>query len=347
MIDRIPFTYELPEDRIAQRPVHPPDSAKLLVYDRSSNGISDSTFADIGTLFRPGDLLVFNDSKVITSRLFGNLPGGGEAEVMLLQRREPGIWSALGKPLKKFRPGIHIAVAPDVSIEVLERIGSQEVLVRIHAKQSDVDHAVLAHGHMPIPPYIRSGKSDEQDVVDYQSIFASTEGSVAAPTASLHFTRLLMKQLSAMGVDQTTVTLHVGAASFLALWEQGEDAPSRKPGKEQLVFQKDVANKINETRQKGGRVIAVGTTVVRALESMMYLDQEVEDGSLLETELFITPGHKFRSIDVMITNFHQPRTTHLLLVEAFMGRQGLSRTYGHALDAGYRFLSYGDGMIVV
>lgn len=352
-----PFSYELPEERIAQRPISPPEAAKMLVVHRRSGEIEDRFFSDLPALLPSGTRFVFNDTRVIPARLFGLLggalgedapPSGAAIEILLVQRlpgsgaggeENASTWRCIGRPLKKIRKAACIWFSSALVAEVLEG-GELESIVLRFRTQSDapVEEVILAHGCMPIPPYIRSGKGDEFDRTDYQTIFADKPGSVAAPTASLHFSPLLVEKMKQQGFPLSFITLHVGTASFQPILVNGELKP---PASESLEVPLSVTREIDETRRQGGKVVAVGTTVTRALESAAL---GTSSGS---TELFITPGHTFSWVDILVTNFHQPGTTHLLLVEAFIGRELLQKVYHHALKNDYRFLSYGDGMIVL
>lgn len=345
-----PYTYELPDERIAQRPVHPPESARMLAIDRSRGTVADHRFSDICSFLSKDDLLVFNDTRVIPARLLGVIdnPTRTPAELLLLEMVSPDTWYCLGRPLKKIRARGCVllndylkAVVLPQGDETAGEVGDR-ALVRFETTDPDGIAAALSkHGLMPIPPYIRKGLSDEQDRTDYQSIFARHAGSVAAPTASLHFSPPLMEKISRdVGCRVATVTLHVGSASFLPVIVDGELRP---PGSERFEVPASVIEEVRSTRASGkGRVIAVGTTVVRALESACA----AESPGAASTELFIRPGFTFHAVDALVTNFHQPGTTHLLLVEALMGRDLLHRAYTHAVAGEYRFLSYGDGMII-
>jgi S-adenosylmethionine:tRNA ribosyltransferase-isomerase len=345
-----PFSYTLPEERIAQRPVYPPEAAKLLVYHRSTGTIADATYAQITTYTNPGDVFVFNNSKVIPARLFGTLRESS-VELLLVQRISDGQWRCLGKPMKKFSPGTKIYFGAGLYGTITERTGPKEVHVSFETEErvDTLDEKIFEVGNMPIPPYIRGGKSDAQDKIDYQTIFAKHEGSIAAPTASLHFSPALKDAMLAAGALIEEVTLHVGAASFLPLWDEADEKPIERPGIELFKHDPVLLERLSKKKQAGNRIIAVGTTVVRALESMTRLPttQASTSQALYETDLFITPGFTFNICDHLVTNYHQPRTTHLLLVEAYMGRQGIQKSYQHALEQGYRFLSYGDGMIIL
>jgi S-adenosylmethionine:tRNA ribosyltransferase-isomerase len=347
------FNYNLPEDRIAQRPVYPYDQAKLLVIDRSTNHLHECVFRDIGKYIKAQDQLIFNNSRVIPARLYGKLqPGGGEVEFLLLnplERRsnQEEVWSALGRPLKKLRTGSIVNVSDLLTLKVLERVGEKEVALCLSAARGSVTEALTQIGYMPIPPYIRKGRSDQQDRIDYQSPFAKCEGSVAAPTASLHFTESLLADLRTQGVHIDEITLHVGAASFLPVFDADSATPVfTPPGREKMVVSPEFSQSLMATKVRGGRRIAVGTTVVRALESLAAYG-ELNDILSVDTEIFIQPGHEFKNVDSVVTNFHQPGTSHMLLVEALLGRDLLKKSYEYALNNQFRFLSYGDAMLIL
>lgn len=312
----------MPKDRIAQRPVYPYDQARLLVIKRPSD-FSEIRFFELDKILSNKDLLVFNDTKVLKARLFGMLESGATVEVMLERKLSEDRWIVFGAPMKKFQVGTIIIFSPSFSAVVEEKINSKNAVLRFIGKDEV--------GTMPIPPYIRDGRGDEQDLRDYQTIFAKNEGSIAAPTASLHFTEDLITRLRDKGVSFGFLTLHVGASSIFPVYD--------KPGSENFIIPDETMELVKRTKGNGGRVIAVGTTSCRALES--YGQKEGE------TDLFITPGYKFRFVDCLITNFHQPGTTHLLLVEALLGRDSLEKSYKYALENDFRFLSYGDAMIIL
>ncbi len=335
------FWYDLPKERIAQRPVHPADHAKMLVIDRKAGTLFDSRFSEIPSYLSSKDRLVFNETKVVPARLFGKLDSaaGAQVELLLIEKITESQWVCIGRPLRKVRSVGRVKFSDSLWAEVVSDDGNPE-RVTVEFKTSENTHismAIAAHGTMPIPPYIRKGVGDEQDAVDYQSIFARHPGSVAAPTASLHFNDDLMTRITdGVGTAVSRITLHVGPASFLPVIDEGK---LKKPGSERFEVSDGAKREMVETRAKGGRVIAVGTTVVRALESCTKTNGA--------TELFISPGYSFELVDAVVTNFHQPGTTHLLLVEALLGKELLSRAYEHAMKNDYRFLSYGDGMLIV
>lgn len=341
-----PFDYDLPEERIAQRPVYPADHAKLMVINRATKAIECRHFFELPEILEPGDLLVLNDTRVIPARLFGTLSTGAEVELLLLEREGINVWRCLGRPLKKLKVGSRVILPEGVLGEVTERVNAFEVRIKFTREGGDLDEGLKEIGTMPIPPYIREGRGDEQDAVDYQTLFAKHEGSVAAPTASLHFTPELIETLKRKGIQFHYLTLHVGSASFRPLWKEEKeelDPEETKPGAERFIFTDETVERVLEQKRNGKRVLAVGTTVVRALETLAQ-DYTARQGA---TELFIVPGHEFKLVDAVITNFHQPRTTHLLLVQAILGRQLLERSYQSALDNNFRFLSYGDAMCIL
>ncbi len=341
-----PYSYVLPRERIAQRPAQPPESARLLVADRGTGEISHTSFARIGDFLRRGDRLVFNETKVIPARLFGQggSDGAAEIEVLLVEQQGPARWLCMGRPLWRVRAGATVTFGTALEARVIPSDHVDRVILEFSSRVPGrhVVGLIQEAGTMPIPPYIRAGHGDEQDVADYQSIFARQDGSIAAPTASLHFTESLMSLLQREpGADVSTVVLHVGTASYQPVVVNGQ---LRAPASERFCVSSDTLAEVGATRASGGRVVAVGTTVTRALETAVRLPLGAPQGA---TELFISPGFEFRAVDALVTNFHQPGTTHLLLVEALLGRDLLGRCYEEALREGYRFLSYGDGMLIV
>lgn len=341
-----PYSYELPQDKIAQRPIVPPESAKMMVVSRASSEVEHRTFAGFSDYMRPGDLLVFNDTKVIPARLFGRLETmeGEQVEIVLIEEQHVGVWTALGFPMRKIRQAEQIVFSERLVADVLNSPQQEILLLQFKGDVSDkLVELIYEHGVMPIPPYIRDGRADERDQRDYQSIFARHPGSIAAPTASLHFTETAINRLKGeSGCEIAHVTLHVGTASFQPIMVNGS---LRMPGKERLNVSDECLEKCKAAKVRGNRVIAIGTTVVRALESAVR--HQDADNKQASTELFIEPGFDFQVVDALVTNFHQPRTTHLLLVEAFMGAHLLDYSYKSALQEAYRFLSYGDGMLIL
>lgn len=348
---KAPFVYDLPPERIAQRPVVPYDSAKLLAVHRGADSLVATSFASLPSLLRPSDVLVFNNTKVLPARLFGTFADGGSAlEILLVEAESPDRWICLGRPLRRFREGRELIFSEGLRARVERRVDAQRALLQFVSDSSEhaASELLRAAGVMPIPPYIRRGVGDDSDRNDYQTFFAEHEGSIAAPTASLHFTADLVSRIQDRGVRIEFVTLHLGAASFLPLWNSGEEetvAPS-PPGEERGFFHAEALERLLRVRGDGGRVIAVGTSAMRLLETAARTVPQGSGVVNLRTDLFIQPGFEFKLVDALVTNFHQPRTTHLLLVEAFLGRSLLQRSYEFALANAFRFLSYGDGMFI-
>jgi len=335
------FDFDLPDDRIASRPAEPRDAARLL--DLTGGALADRIVRDLPGLLRQGDLIVSNDTKVIPARLRGRR-GEAKVEVTLHKRTGEAGWDAFAKPAKKLRPGDRIDFAEGFAAEVLEKREGGEVALAFDRAGAELMAALHAHGDMPLPPYIRrAAGADSRDERDYQTLFARTEGAVAAPTAGLHFTPELMDRLSKAGIGHTTVTLHVGAGTFLPV--KVEDTSDHRMHSEWYEVPPETARRIAETRAAGGRVLAVGTTSLRTLEAAAAATGTVAAGSA-ETDLFITPGYRFRAVDLLLTNFHLPRSTLLMLVSAFAGRERMLAAYDHAIGAGYRFYSYGDACLL-
>jgi S-adenosylmethionine:tRNA ribosyltransferase-isomerase len=328
-----PYTYELKPDLIAQRPVHPPELAQMIVTS-SERDLLKRTFADLPDFCGATDLFVFNNSAVIPARLFGWIANlDKEIEVLLLRQIGQQKWIAIGRPMRALRRADTIFFSEGVQASV-DSAGRDELLLTFSIPDGASFLDLLSKiGTMPIPPYIRQGRGDEQDRIDYQTIFAENVGSVAAPTASLHFTPALVQRLKDKGAHVEFLTLHVGSASFRVI------EPGCRPDSEEFFVSEATLRRLLDWKKQGGRIIAVGTTVVRALESAVR-------GFDSKTDLFITPGFTFQLVDALITNFHQPGTTHLLLVEAFLGRDKLAELYEYAVASRLRFLSYGDGVFI-
>lgn len=343
-MDFSPFSYQLPKELIAERPVYPYDCAKLLIVDRARSQLKDSTFAEIPRVLGQKDVLVFNDSGVRKSRLLGRWADSeGEVEVLLL-RPQGKLWLSMGRPLKRFKEGKTILFDGGQAI-VHQRVADKEILLEFQVS-GDFDEWLRSAASMPIPPYIRSGRGDKQDDIDYQTTFARDQESVAASTAALHFTADLLAKIKSQGTQVQFINLHLGPASFLPVLEEGS-SELKAPGRESFYYCENSIRKMLALKESGHRIIAVGTSVVRALESGNRLLKEgAPTDQIVSTELFIKPGFKFEIVDALVTNFHQPGTTHLMLVEALVGADLISKAYCHALKSSYRFLSYGDGMFI-
>lgn len=334
------FDYDLPPELIAQTPVEPRDHSKLLVLDRSSGAIQHVRFFQLGDFLRPGDLLVLNRTRVIPARLYARKDTGGRVELLLLRRVEDHVWETLvgGKGLIA---GRHLKVENGPRAEIIGELeGSRRIVRFAEPIEPYFDQA----GHVPLPPYIHTPLADPGR---YQTVYAQAPGSVAAPTAGLHFTHGLMQHLRSIGVQFAQVTLHVGLDTFAPVTE--DDPRKHKIHMEWCEVDAQTAEQITKTRSEGGRVIAVGTTSVRTLESAA---RHATDATRIApfsgpTDLFILPGYKFRVVDGLITNFHLPRSTLLMLVSAFAGRERILEAYEIAKRQGYRFYSFGDAMLIL
>ncbi len=351
------FDYQLPEEAIAQHPL-PRGESRLFVLDRSGSE-RHASIRDFASLLEPRDLLVLNDTKVLPARLFAHLPTGGRVELLLLEAIEDNLWRALGRPLRKLRPGTTLDVetaqgAPPVSLVVSER-DDTSILVQYDppdAGETDALRTMRAllerYGHTPLPPYIKRPDNTE-DRQDYQTVYARHPGSVAAPTAGLHFDEALLAELDGNGIERVAVTLHVGIGTFRPV--QVDDTEDHRMHFERYSINEDAVRAIEDTKAQGGRIVAVGTTVVRTLEAAARKARSLDHTKLLlagagETDLFLTPGEQFQVVDALLTNFHLPRSSLLMLVAAFGGRERVLSAYEEAVREGYRFFSYGDAMFL-
>lgn len=340
------FDFDLPEELIATRPANPRSSARLLV---AQDGLVDSHVHDLVRFLRPGDRLVLNDTKVIPARLSGQRhrdtaqgPMQAAISVTLLEPRAGGLWAALMKPLKKVRIGEEIRFGADLSAR-LEQVEDGQALLRFNAEGEAFDAALARSGAMPLPPYIAAKRpADEQDKEDYQTVFARKSGAVAAPTASLHFDEDLLAALAAHGVEFSYVTLHVGAGTFLPV--KVEDVTTHKMHSEWGEVSARAADEIAATKSAGGWVIPVGTTALRLIETAARSGQIAPWAG--DTDIFIYPGFTFHVADGLMTNFHLPKSTLMMLVAAFVGKTRMEEIYAHAIAKKYRFFSYGDSSLL-
>ncbi len=337
------FDFDLPEALIATRPAKPRSAARLLLAEGDS--IRDLHVRDLVDVFRPGDRLVLNNTRVIPARLFGSRARGeavAKVEITLLEPAAAG-WRALAKPLRKVNPGEAIVFSDQLSATVIAK-SETDLHLEFNLSGPDFDAALNAAGAMPLPPYIAAKRpADEADKTDYQTVFARHAGAVAAPTASLHFDAELLAALAAKGVQFTEVTLHVGAGTFLPV--KVEDVTTHRMHAEWGHVSPRAAEEINATRAAGGRVIPVGTTALRLIETAARSGRaEAWEGP---TDIFIYPGFRFHVTDALMTNFHLPKSTLLMLVSALMGKDRMDRIYAHAIAEGYRFFSYGDASLLI
>ena len=344
------FDFHLPEELIATRPARPRSSARLLHAEGGT--IADRRVSDLPDVLRPGDRLILNDTRVIPARLAGerrragSAPGEGVAriEATLLEPQPDGTWSALVKPLRKLRDGEEIVFSPALSARLEARDADDTARLRFNLAGEDFDAALNEAGAMPLPPYIAARRpADARDREDYQTVFARRDGAVAAPTASLHFDAPLLEALESCGISFTHVTLHVGAGTFLPV--KVDDIREHKMHAEWGQVSARAAEEVERTRRDGGRVIAVGTTALRLIETAGRPGRlEPYEG---ETDIFITPGFEFRVTDGLMTNFHLPRSTLMMLVSALMGAGRIREIYAHAIAERYRFFSYGDSSLLI
>lgn len=343
------FDFDLPEDRIALRPAQPRDHARMLVVE-PGQALRDRQVRDLPDLLRPGDLLLFNDTRVIPARLNGARRREGSTvavEATLHKRLSPSRWSAFMKPGRRLAPGdrIQFGEGPDPLQARIEAKGEGgEVTLAFDLSGAALDEAIAGRGLMPLPPYIAAKRpEDDRDRTDYQTVYARLDGSVAAPTAGLHFTPELLETLKAKGVGFAFVTLHVAAGTFLPV--KTEDLSQHRMHAEYGEVSVAAAQAVNATRARGGRVICVGTTALRLIESAADEEGQAHPFAA-ETDIFITPGYRFRVADGLMTNFHLPKSTLFMLVSAFAGRARMREAYAHAIETGYRFYSYGDSSLL-
>ncbi|NVP58197.1 tRNA preQ1(34) S-adenosylmethionine ribosyltransferase-isomerase QueA [Mycoplana rhizolycopersici] len=351
------FDFDLPEERIALRPITPREAARLLViHPDADQSFQDCHVADLPNFLEPGDALVFNDTRVIPAQLEGirhrEGAGGQQVSTTLHMRIAANRWKAFAKPGKRIKVGDRIAfghggnacLLGNLDATVEEKGEGGEVTLRFDLSGPALDEAIATVGHIPLPPYIASKRADDaEDRRDYQTIYAREEGAVAAPTAGLHFTDALFAQLDARGVERHFVTLHVGAGTFLPV--KADDTDDHVMHQEIGYVSQETAEALNAVRARGGRIVCVGTTSLRLLESAAREDGTVEPWSG-PTGIFITPGYRFRTADVLMTNFHLPKSTLFMLVSAFSGLETMREAYRHAIETGYRFYSYGDASLL-
>jgi len=336
------FDFDLPRELIAERPAEPRDAARLLIVP-ASGAFPDHHIADLPGLLRPGDLLVFNDTKVIPARLVGKR-GDATVEITLSRDLGNGLWRALAKGARRLRPGDRIVFAEDFAADLVEKDPEGLVTLRFGLPPDAVRAALDRHGSMPLPPYVKRPRGgDTRDRSDYQTMFAREEGAVAAPTAGLHFTPALLDALAKRGIEWLTVTLHVGPGTFLPV--KADDPREHRMHAEWGLVTEEATARIAAAKARGGRIVAVGTTALRLLESAAAETGGVQPFAG-ETRLFILPGYRFRTVDLLLTNFHLPRSTLFMLVAALAGLDRMKAAYAHAKAAGYRFFSYGDACLI-
>ncbi len=335
------FDYFLPEELIAQRPVEPRDTSRLLVYDRQKEGLEHKHFYDIVEYLKEGDVLVRNNTKVLPARMYAYTKNGGRVEILLLKRFNLNEWEVMVKPGKKAKPNVQLTISNELSLEVLSTI-EESGTRRVKFIYDGVFEHIISHvGEMPLPPYITEKLKDQ---ARYQTVYAKVDGSAAAPTAGLHFTDELIEKIKAKGVEIVDVLLHVGLGTFRPV--KTDDILSHHMHSEYYEINEQSAERINLAKKEGRRVIAVGTTSVRTLESAAD-DNGFVKAVKENTEIFIYPPYKFKCVDALITNFHLPKSTLLMLVSALSTREKMLEVYNTAVNEKYRFFSFGDSMIIL
>ena len=340
------FDYELPEELIAQHPLEERDAGRMLVLDRAEKTWRDSRFAELPSYVREGDLVVINNTRVFPARLIGRRePSGGRVELFLVRAREPLLWETLARPARRLQPDARVSFGNGrLCAQVVELLEDGRRLVRFECDGSFED-AIEELGQTPLPPYIkRVGENLDEDRERYQTVYARERGAIAAPTAGLHFTPRVINELKARGAHLVEITLHVGYGTFEPV--RSEDLSEHSVAPEQYEISAAVAEAVNEARARGRRIIAIGTTTTRALESAVDEEGRVRAGTRM-AQLTIIPGYRFRVVDALLTNFHLPRSSLLVLVAAFTGRELALAAYAHAVKARYRFYSYGDCMLII
>ena len=336
------YDFELPEDRIAQAPSEKRDESRLMLVDRETNTIEHRKFHDIVGLIPSGDAIVVNSTKVFKARLLGTRDSGAPAEILLLKSLGANNYEAMVHPGGKLKAGRRIHIGPDFDAEIVSTTDRRTRIVHLETSLP-VEEAIDKFGHVPLPPYIR--RTDEAtDIERYQTVYANQPGSVAAPTAGLHFTSDILDSLTAKGVARAEIVLHVGAGTFKPV--EVEDPANHVMHEESYWVPGEAASALNATRERGGSIWAVGTTSVRTLESVVGSDGRFVTSSG-DTRIFIRPPYEFKAVDHLLTNFHLPRSTLLMLVAAFAGYELIMRAYREAIASGYRFYSYGDAMVIV
>lgn len=338
------YQFHLPEELIAQYPVTPRDTSRLMVINRADGSITEVPFYEISRFLQNEDCLVFNNTKVIPARIYGTLKGGGTGELLLIRQmspENPSVWSTFVRPGRKLKKGGQLFFKEGAFCTVLDIEEGGERIVEFSYSHPSFEEFLSQNGEIPLPHYIRNGEASDSDSQQYQTVYASKPGAVAAPTAGLHFTESLLEKLGSQGVERSFVTLHVGPGTFKPV--QVEDIRSHQMHREEFWIEPEEAEKINQSR---GKVVAVGTTSCRSLESASNQEGRVIPGHYL-TDIFIYPGYEFKRVDALLTNFHLPGSTLIMLVSAFMGTELTKEAYQKAIREKFRFYSYGDAMLIL
>jgi S-adenosylmethionine:tRNA ribosyltransferase-isomerase len=336
------FDYELPDELIAQEPLAERSASRILVVDRERCEFSDHLFAAFPSFVRSGDLIVINNTRVFPARLLGKSETGANVELFLVEEREAGTWETLARPARRLRPGKRVVFGDELTAEVIEKTDDGRVIVRFEA-DGDLDRLIDEIGRTPLPPYIKRQADDNGDRERYQTVYAKERGAIAAPTAGLHFTPQVIDAVKGAGADIAEITLHVGYGTFEPV--RVDDLSQHTVMAERYSIDDETAEKLNAAKVAGRRIIAVGTTTTRALESNIAEFAAFKSGRHA-AKLTITPGYKFRAVDALLTNFHLPKSSLLVLTSTFGGHELIMRAYGHAVAERYRFYSYGDCMFI-
>lgn len=332
------YNFSISEELIAQEPMRPRDKSRLLVLGRKSGKLKEKVFREIIDFFQKGDCLVLNNTKVFKARIFGKKDTGAKIEIFLLQNLKKGLWQCLAKPAKRVKPGSKILFADNFQAEVKEKI--EDGLFLLQFKPREINSLIEGFGQTPLPPYIKK----EADLTNYQTVYAKKKGAVAAPTAGLHFTKKLINKLQKKGVNIVYLTLHCGLGTFQPI--KKEDIREHQMAEEYVEITKEAAEIINNAKEKKKKIFAVGTTAVRSLESGAGKNRKVKE-YLGQTSLYITPGYNFKGVDALITNFHTPLSTNLVLVSALASSQLIKKAYCYAQQNQFRFFSFGDAMLII
>lgn len=344
MLQLSDIDFELPNGLIADRPLEDRSASRMLLVDRLANTFQDKHFLELSELLKPGDLIVFNNTKVFPARLFGKTETGAQIEIFLVEAVKENIWKALARPGKRLKPGRLVTVSDDLKATVLEKSDDGSVLFAF-SFTGDLYTLLETHGKTPLPPYIKRDRNDiDTDRERYQTVFAKDRGAIAAPTAGLHFTPAILSALKDRSIDSTEITLHVGYGTFEPI--RVDDLKDHRVLSERFTITEKAAEKLNRAKAEGRRLIAVGTTTTRTLEYQISVYGDFRAGSG-KADLTILPGHRFSAIDGLLTNFHLPKSSLLVLVSAFAGNELIMNAYKHAVEQRYRFYSYGDCMLIV
>ncbi len=337
------FDYDLPREYIAQHPPQKRGASRMMIVPLDGSAFRHTIFSRLPELLKPGDCLVLNDTRVIPARLLGRRPTGGRSEVFLLECVEGDRWRALVRPARRMGPGTEVTISDTITATVLQEPEDGETTVKLDY-QGDFAEALEQAGHTPLPPYIHRDEPHQDDRHRYQTIYADESGAVAAPTAGLHFTEEILEQISKKGIRTARLTLHVGLGTFQPI--TAERIENHDMHSERYEVAAETASIINTTRAEGGRIVAVGTTVVRTLETCAD-DERTVHACSGTTDLYITPGYRFKAIDGLLTNFHLPKSSLLVMVSALVGRERILKAYEEAMEEEYRFYSYGDCMLII